>query len=140
MRIGSPLTAGILAVGLGMPTGWFAASAGGSIERAPTALLVMTIGLTVAGLLVGLVRGRRNHRIWPVVLVLLCSFHAGTWLGSPHHSAAGDALVLAVAAAPAGIGAALGIAVGRHLAARRDQPGPLTSTPGPGCRTTHAGG
>ncbi|WP_141684621.1 MULTISPECIES: hypothetical protein [Micromonospora] len=121
MRIGGPPKAGILAIGLGVPAGLLAASAGGSVQRAPTALLVMAVGLTVAGLLVGSAAGLRNHRIWPAVLVLLCSFHAGTWLSSSHHSVAGDVVVLTVAAVPACLGAALGFAVGRRLAARQAQ-------------------
>jgi hypothetical protein len=72
--------------------------------------------------LVGLVLGCRNHRSWFVpALVLLGAFYAGTWLNSPHHSIAGDALVLALAAIPTCASAALGFAVGQHLAARQAQ-------------------
>ncbi|TDC36203.1 hypothetical protein [Micromonospora sp. KC213] len=122
MRFGSRLWAGILAVGLGVSSGWFSAGAGGSVHRAPTALLVLAAGLSGAGLLVGLVLGCRNHRSWLVpALVLLGSFYAGTWLNSPHHSIAGDALVLALAAIPTCASTALAFAVGQHLAARQAQ-------------------
>ncbi|PMR61553.1 hypothetical protein C1A38_08615 [Verrucosispora sp. ts21] len=81
----------------------------------------MAVGLSVAGLLVGLVLGRRIHGSWavPALVLLLAAFYAGTWLNSPYHSVAGDALVLVLAAIPACVSAALGFAVGKYLAARQ---------------------
>lgn len=122
MRFDSRPWTGILAVGLGLPVGWLSAGAGGSVQRAPAAVLVMALGLGGAGLLIGLVSGYGNHGRWFVsALVLLAGFYAGTWLNSPHHSPAGDALVLAISAIPACVGAGLGSAVGQHLATRRPQ-------------------
>lgn len=49
----------------------------------------------------------------------LGSFYAGTWLNSPEHSPAGDAVVLVLAAVSSAVGTALGFAAGQHLANRR---------------------
>jgi hypothetical protein len=122
MRLGSHWLTGGLAVGLGVLSGWASAGAGGSIERAPTAVLIMAAGLGTAGLVVGALSGLRRRTAWWAVLVLLGSFYVGTWLNSPHHSPAGDAIVLVLAAVPTCIGLTLGFAVGRYLATR----GPLT--------------
>ncbi|MGV9765481.1 MULTISPECIES: hypothetical protein [Micromonospora] len=116
MRFGSRSWLPALAIALGSASGWLSAGAGGSLQRAPTALLVMVVGLGSAGLLVGLVSGRQDGGRWFMpALALLAGFYAGTWLNSPHHSFAGDAVVLALAAIPACVSAALGFAVGPHL-------------------------
>lgn len=101
-----------------MLSGWASAHAGGSIGRAPVAVLIMAAGLGVTGLMVGAMIGRYRRAIWWTPLVLLGSFYTGTWLGSPHHSPAGDTIVLVLASVPACIGIALGSAFGQHLATR----------------------
>ncbi|MFV2116285.1 hypothetical protein ACFHW0_28665, partial [Micromonospora sp. LOL_025] len=60
---------------------------------------------------------------WWAALTLLGSFYAGTWSNSPHHSLVGDAVVLALAAAPTYIAIALGSVGGQYLASN----GPSTS-------------
>ncbi|WFF05022.1 hypothetical protein O7622_18345 [Micromonospora sp. WMMD1076] len=86
----------------------------------PTALLVILVGLGSAGLLVGLVSGRQGGGRWFMpALALLSGFYVGTWLNSPHHSFAGDPVVMALATVPACVSAALGSAVGPHLATRQ---------------------
>ena len=79
----------------------------------------MVVGLGSAGLLVGLLSGRQDGRWFMPALALLAGFYAGTWLNSPHHSFAGDAVVLILATVPACVSAALGSAVGPHLASRQ---------------------
>src|SRR5262249_31250798 len=87
MRLDSRAWVGVLAVWLRPLAGWHTAGAGGSVQRAPTAVLVMTVGLGGAGLVVGLLLGLRNRVTWAVTaLVLLAAFYAGTWLNSPDHS------------------------------------------------------
>lgn len=119
MGLGSRWLLGGLAVGLGLLTGWATAGAGGSMERAPTAALIMAAGLGGAGLAVGSLTGLGRQAAWWVTPVLLGSFYAGTWLNSPDHSPAGDAIVLVLAAVPTGVGTALGSAIGRYLSTRR---------------------
>ncbi len=117
MRSGSRSWLPASAIALGSTSGCFSAGAGGSVQHAPTALLVMVVGLGSAGLLVGLVSGRRDGGRWFIpTLALMAGFYAGTWLNSPHHSFAGDAVVLGLATVPACVSAALGSAVGVHLA------------------------
>ncbi|WP_157740238.1 hypothetical protein [Micromonospora auratinigra] len=110
--------AGALAVGLGGLSGWATAGAGGSMDRAPGAAVIMVASLGGSGLAVGTIAAFRKRATWWAVLVLL-GFYTGTWLNSAYHSAVGDALVLILAAVPTCIGTVLGLAAGRYVAARR---------------------
>lgn len=78
----------------------------------------MVASLGGSGLAVGAVAAFRERALWWAALVLL-GFYAGTWLSSSYHSAAGDALVLVLAAVPASIGTVLGLAAGQYIVARR---------------------
>ena len=81
MRSGSRSWLPASAIALGSTSGCFSAGAGGSVQHAPTALLVMVVGLGSAGLLVGLVSGRRDGGRWFIpTLALMAGFYAGTWL------------------------------------------------------------
>lgn len=111
--------AGGLALGLGGLAGFAAAAAGGSIQRAPTAIFVMAAGLGGAALIIGTLVGLTKQPIRWAAFVLLGSFYLGTWLSSPHHSLVGDMLFLALAAVPTFVAITLGSGVGRYFAARR---------------------
>ncbi|WP_281938961.1 hypothetical protein [Micromonospora sp. AKA38] len=110
--------AGTMALGLGGLSGWATAGAGGSMDRAPAAAIIMVASLAGSGLAVGTLAALSKRTTWWAALVLL-GFYTGTWLNSAHHSAIGDALVLVLAAVPICIGTALGLAAGQYVAARR---------------------
>ncbi len=61
-------------------------------------------------------RARDGGRWFVPTLALPAGFYAGTWLNSPHHSFAGDTVVMALATVPACVSAALGYTVGVYLA------------------------
>ncbi|OKJ43421.1 hypothetical protein AMK25_20670 [Micromonospora sp. TSRI0369] len=85
----------------------------------------MAAGLGSAGLAVGLLAGIRKQATSWAVLVLLANFYTGTWLSSPHHSMAGDAIMLVLAAVPSGVGTVVGFAAGQYLATPRPSTPPL---------------
>jgi hypothetical protein len=91
------------AIILGLTSGWLTSVAGGSVDRAPTALTVMAVGLGGAGICLGALLGWVADKVGVsvAVLVLLVAFYLGTWLFSSYHSPVGDALFMIAASVPA---------------------------------------
>ena len=110
----------VLASLLGFVTGWLGASVGGSFERAPTALVVIAVGLGSTGLVIGVILGLIEDKPGTVLALVLAlsSFYFGTWMISPFHSIAGDILFVAVSAFPVCIGAIVGFAASGGLRRR----------------------
>jgi hypothetical protein len=105
------------AVALGLVSGWLTSRVGGSLERAPTAVVVMIVTLGGTGLCVGLLLGLFNEPISTAVALVaaLLSYYAASWLFSPFHSVPGDILFMAVSCVPACLAAIAGFLLGRAL-------------------------
>jgi len=102
---------------LGFISGWLTARAGGSVERAPSAVLVMTLTLGGTALSAALLLGLRNDARWTAVALAsaLASHYAATWLFSPFHSPSGDILFMVVSGVLACLAGGGGFLIGRVL-------------------------
>ena len=108
-------------MGLGLAAGMLTAHAGASPERALGALFALAAGLGPTGLSLGVTLGLVNDRVGVVIAVAtaLGSYYVGTWIGSPWHSPAGDALVLLASATSTCLAAAVGFGAERSAARHR---------------------
>ncbi|GAA2629292.1 hypothetical protein GCM10010399_71350 [Dactylosporangium fulvum] len=113
----------LLASGLGLITGWCSAGAGGSWERAPTALLITIVGLGGTGLVVGVMFGVIKDQVGALMAATLAFLanYLASWMNSPFHSVAGDMLLMAFDALPLCFGGAIGFTTSYVLRSKADQ-------------------
>jgi hypothetical protein len=113
----------LLATAMGFISGAVTARAGGSPDRAPTAILLAFVSLGITGFFVAMLAATAGSRRGIAALnalaglvLALVSYQVAGWFYSPFHSVLGDAIVLAVSSVAASIGTAIGFGCGQGVA------------------------
>jgi hypothetical protein len=110
---------------LGFGSGAVTALVGGSMSRAPHALVAMAVAMGVIGIVIGVIYGRRNEcgSAWATGAVVLTSYYVAMWVYSSAHSLIGDAVFLVVSSLPLGTTAMISFIVALDVASARKSKG-----------------